>query len=414
MPGWLIPAVLVVAAVVAAALLVPPLLRPKVTVTEPTRGPVVQAFYATGTVQPQRDYPVRANVAGVLAEVAVDKGERVTAGQVLAVVDAPDLRFAVDRAQAELAEKLARLDEPTSPVLQDFDARIRAVVELQDIARREQERLSGLAGTGGASSVDVDRAIDRVKTLWSEQESLKAQRAAKVLELQREVAVAQAAVSTARWNLEQARLKSPTDGVVLDRPTPQGTRVAVNDTLMRVADVAPERLVLRAAVDEEDIAAVREGMLTRMTLYSFPGRVFTGRVQRVYNEADPTRRTFEVDVAMDEPDERLSPNMTGELAFILAEKADATILPALAAQGDAVLVVRGDRVERVPATFGLRSVDRVELTSDLPADARVIISVVDEGIVGRHVRATYVNPQAANGLTREPTTPMKGLGGGGR
>ena len=51
--------------------------RPLVTVSEAVEAPVVQAFYSTGTVQPEREYPIRSNVAGIITEVRVDKGDRV-------------------------------------------------------------------------------------------------------------------------------------------------------------------------------------------------------------------------------------------------------------------------------------------------------------------------------------------------
>src|SRR5436189_4027649 len=87
---------------------------PLVTVTDAVEGPVVQAFYSTGTIQPEREYPIRSNVAGTITEVRVDKGSAVKKGDLLAVVTDPALKFQVDKAQAELTEKLARLDPKTS------------------------------------------------------------------------------------------------------------------------------------------------------------------------------------------------------------------------------------------------------------------------------------------------------------
>src|SRR5947209_18544907 len=95
-------------------------LRPTVTVTEPVDGPVVQAFYATGTITPEREYPIKSNVAGVVVEVRADKGQRVRKGQVLAVVRSDDLPLKLAQAKAELDEKRQRADERASPVLRDF------------------------------------------------------------------------------------------------------------------------------------------------------------------------------------------------------------------------------------------------------------------------------------------------------
>src|SRR5215213_1278693 len=117
---WVVLATLGVAAVGLAYLGVRAL-RPSVTVTEVVQRRVVQAFYATGTVSPDREYPIRTSAEGLLVDVFVDKGDAVKTGQRLALVSAPDLEAKVKQAEAELAERKARADEKTSPVLREFD-----------------------------------------------------------------------------------------------------------------------------------------------------------------------------------------------------------------------------------------------------------------------------------------------------
>jgi multidrug efflux pump subunit AcrA (membrane-fusion protein) len=77
---WIVTAAIAVAAVVAVILTVIHFSSPLVVVTEAVEGPVVQAFYSTGTVQPVREFPIKANVAGTIIEVRVDKGDAVTKG----------------------------------------------------------------------------------------------------------------------------------------------------------------------------------------------------------------------------------------------------------------------------------------------------------------------------------------------
>ena len=79
--------------------------RPSVTVTEVVEGPVVQAFYSTGTIQPVREYPIKSNTAGILTEVKVDKGDHVKKGDPLAIVTDPALIYTADKTKAELDEK---------------------------------------------------------------------------------------------------------------------------------------------------------------------------------------------------------------------------------------------------------------------------------------------------------------------
>ncbi len=386
---------------IAAAFITYRLLRPTVTVTEVVEGPVVQAFYATGTLQPVREFPIKSQVAGTLAKVLVEKGDSVKAGQPLAVVTDPGLDFRQMQAEAEVREKRARAEAKTSPVLQEFEARAGFTVELLVIAQREEQRVTSLLKQNAASQSDLDRSLDRVKELSKELESLKAQLAAKKLEVRKDLEVAEAALKIANWNVEEQTLRSPTDGVVLDRPESMGTRLKENDHIMQIADVRPEKLVMRAAVDEEDLTNVRRNQLVRMTLYSFQDAApFEGKVTRIYDKADPERRTFEVDVTIDRPNERLAAGMTGELAFIIEEKATSLVVPAQAWQNGAVYTVRGGRLEQLKTTRGLRSVERLELLDGVRPGDRVVISPVGNLKPGRSVRAEYLDPVAAANLNK--------------
>ena len=116
---------------------------PGVDVTEVVHGPVVEAFYATGTVSPEHEYSVRANVAGII-HLSVDKGSKVKRGQVLAVVDNADLRFSVDQAKAELHRKQQLADDSTSPVLLELRAKLQATDEQLQIARDDEKRVTAL------------------------------------------------------------------------------------------------------------------------------------------------------------------------------------------------------------------------------------------------------------------------------
>src|SRR5688500_8263233 len=120
---WVLLTALVLA-IVAGGFALSNYLRPVVTVTEVVRAPVVQAFYATGTLSPVREHPVKASVSGTVerisAEPFIDKGSRVTKGQPLLKVVEPELEFLASRALAELEEKRALADEKSSPVLAEF------------------------------------------------------------------------------------------------------------------------------------------------------------------------------------------------------------------------------------------------------------------------------------------------------
>jgi multidrug efflux pump subunit AcrA (membrane-fusion protein) len=383
-------------------------LRPVVTVTETVQAPVVQAFYATGTLSPVRDHPIKASVEGIVERLGdadsgaplIDKGSRVTKGQPLLKVVDPKLELAATRAKAELDEKRARSDEKTSPVVAEYDARISATLELLELARNEQRRVTQALEHRAATQVDLDRAIDRVKELWKESEGLKAQKASTLLRLRADLEVAESAYKTALWNLGLQTLRSPIDGVILDRPASPGTHLNVNDHVMLIADVRPQNLVMRAQVDEENMTLVRERQEVQMSLYSYPNRLFTGHVAKIYDKADPERRTFEVDVAIDHPDDRMSAGMTGELAFVVASKEAALVVPRQALQGNKLFTVRDGKLTTVEAQIGLSSIERVEVVSGLNPGERVVISPIAGLREGQPVRTQFMDPTAAAGLNK--------------
>jgi membrane fusion protein (multidrug efflux system) len=236
---------------------------------------------------------------------------------------------------------------------------------------------------------------------------MKAERGAKLLQLESELRVAESAAAIAQWNLDQQTLRSPIDGVVLDRPVSVGTRMAINDHIMQLADVRPEDLVMRAAVDEENVAEVRPDQIVRMALYSFPGRTFEGKVTRIYDKAEPDRRTFEVDVAMAEPDPKLAAGMTGELAFIVRAKAKSLVAPSQALQSGDIYTVRNGKLAKVKeANVGLKSVERIELTAGLRPGDRVVISPVQGMREGESVRVAHMDPIVAADLNKPKTVDV--------
>jgi multidrug efflux pump subunit AcrA (membrane-fusion protein) len=376
-------------------------IRPKVTITHAVEAPVVQAFYATGTLMAEREYEIKSNAPGYVSKVLVDKGDRVKKNQPLAIVFEDGMQQKFDQAKAERDQKAKLADEKNSPVLHEYDARISAFTDILDIAQREQKRLTDLIEKNAASQFDLDRAIDRSKTVWADSEALKAQKATKRIDLQKDLEVAEATLKIARWNLDRQTIRCPIENaVVLNRPVTVGTRLAVNDHIMWVADVRPEKLIMRAAVDEEDKVFVKEGQVVRMTLYAYAGRTFEGKVKKVYDKADADRRTFEVDVEMVQKEPTFSAGMTGELAFIMAEKASAWVIPTQAVQSGVIWTVKDGVLSKPEVKLGLRSIERVEIISGLTAKDEVVISALDTPAEGKRVRTQFMDPTAAANLNK--------------
>ena len=172
--------------------------RPSVSITRVIEGPVIAAFYATGTVRPRLEYPISSNVAGIVTKVIVHQGQSVTHGQELAHVSDPMLQYNADKARADLQTRRDFADPAKSPVLRQLDRQIEATRQILDVAHQEQQRFANLAERNAASANDRDQAFEHEKKIWADVESLKAQRDTKLRELQQDVEVAESADRVAR------------------------------------------------------------------------------------------------------------------------------------------------------------------------------------------------------------------------
>src|SRR6266550_7719119 len=96
---WIILIAVIAAVGVVGSKVVYALIRPKVTVTHPVDAPVVQAFYATGTLMAEREYEIKSNAPGYVSEVLVDKGDRVKKDQPLGKVIEDSIQQKFDQAK---------------------------------------------------------------------------------------------------------------------------------------------------------------------------------------------------------------------------------------------------------------------------------------------------------------------------
>ncbi|TMQ18837.1 MAG: biotin/lipoyl-binding protein [Deltaproteobacteria bacterium] len=251
---------------------------------------------APGRVEPVRD-PVRLafEAQGRIAEILVDEGDTVHAGQVLARLDDRLPAARVAAAEAGLAQARARLAfARRGPRAEDLAA-ARADADAAAAAARhrgaEQARSEHLGKVGALATtvVDADDAAARVATAQATAASARYQslargtRSEQVDEAAAAVALAQAELDAARVALDQTVLRAPSDGVILRRTGEVGALV----TLMAPAPVVSMadlgQLELRAEIDEADLAAVTLGQTAYATAEAYGDRRFPvvlGRLTR--------------------------------------------------------------------------------------------------------------------------------------
>ena len=169
-------------------------------------------------------------------------------------------------------------------------------------------------------------------------------------------------------------LRSPSDGVVLEKNVVQGQAVAAGAPLFQIADLSS--VWLEADVFEDDLGAVRVGQGTDVTFDAFPGEVVRGRVAYLYPTADAASRTGKVRVEIANPAGRIRPGLFGTVR-ISAPGVRGVVIPRQAAlvTGDRQLVFVEDSADRFQprlVELGAENDSLVEVRAGLSAGERVV------------------------------------------
>jgi len=295
-----------------------------------------QAVRLSGTLQPLNQSQVRAEVAAVVQEVTVRRGERVKSGQLLAKLDTADLG-------AKLREKQSNLDSARSAL---------------NLAQINRDKAVTLTQRG----VKSQTALDEAENTW---------RTARA-----NVAAMEQQVTMAKKALGDAAVYAPLDGLIGDRFVNPGERVAVDAKLFTIADL--ETMEVEALVPARDVPQLKIGQKVVLHVEGFGDREFDATVARINPTAQAGTRSIPVYVLLRNPDLVLRGGMFGTGEAVLAEARDATAVPADAVRregGDTVVyVLAGDKLERRKVTVTLSGTtdSRVAVTGSLQPGETVI------------------------------------------
>ncbi len=277
-----------------------------------SRGDIVQVVSAVGSVRALNTVEVGSQLSGQIAELFADFNTPVTAGDLLARIDPQSFERRVQEAEAGLAVAVA------SVAIQQ--ASIGRAEVLHDNARRELERQRSLIGRGGVSASALELAEANYRNTGADVDIARAQlRSAEATVLQRE-----AALEAARIDLERTEIRSPINGVVINREVDLGQTVAASlqaPVLFTIAQDLSE-IRIEASVDEADIGNVREGAEARFTVDAFPDREFNGSVAQVRLSPNETGNvvTYTVVINAGNPGRRLLPGMTANIDLVTGTK----------------------------------------------------------------------------------------------
>jgi HlyD family secretion protein len=281
---------------------------PRYQMTTVERKTLTVTVTATGELNAVTQVNIGTEISGVVESVAVDFNSPVRVGQVLARVNTEKLGAQAAQARASLAsaEAKRRLSQATLAEAQAELARLKHVREL--------------SGGRVPSQQELDSQEATVKRAEADEGSTAAQ-----------VTQAQASLEAIETDIRKAVIKSPINGIVLNRQVDPGQTVAASfqtPTLFTLAeDLTKMKLIVN--VDEADIGQVRKGQHARFRVDAYPDRAFQSIVQEV--RSTPTTSngvvTYQTVLAVDNGERLLQPGMTATAEIIVTEVHDAVVVP---------------------------------------------------------------------------------------
>jgi RND family efflux transporter MFP subunit len=340
------------------------------------RGSVSAETVGTGTIEGDDVVSIAFTASGRIASLEVDEGAHVVAGQFLGTLDTSDAnrQLAVARASEGLAA--------TSIAKAKTDvARARVT---RDAASKELERTLALRASDAASGVQVDDDKERFDRAEAELSGA----LVAVTQAGATTVVARETSSLQSRRLDDGRLTSPVDGVVVKRAHAVGDVVGNGVTVFTV--ISTKKIRARAWIDETALAALREGGEARVVLRSQPDRPLRGRVERVGLEADRQTHEVLVDVELLERPPRLAFGQRVDVFLTIDARADVTRAPLgfCDVGAGSCLVEREGRVSRASVKFGLVGAEFAEIGAGL-APGDVLLAPLPDGAplsLGRRVK----------------------------
>lgn len=321
-----------------------------VKLTTVKKGPIAYILNTSGDVLPLMQVDVVSRVSGYVERIHFEIGDRVTAGQVVAMVDQREQRHRVAEDEAAVKVAEATLREKES--------------QLAD-AEKQAERARLLRQRDFISSQELDTAETKAHTAKAQRELAQAQLA------QREAALAQA-----RYQLGLTHIVAPFNGVVTRRLIDPGAHVSTSTPILTIAVPDPLKVILN--IPEKDVSLVRVGMVTKLEIDAFAGRVFEGKIARLNSALDPSSRTLMAEVHVPNRDQLLKPGMFARVSLVLAESKDSLLVPVEAVveeegKGYVYSVVDGKAKQR-SVTRGWTQNSFVAITRGLEEGEQIVVA----------------------------------------
>ena len=385
-----------------------------VEVTHPRAGGIERTTTQAGSVHAFNHAALYAKVSGYLKVQNVDIGDRVKQGQLLAVIEDPEVDKAVDQNQAALDQARAKTrvaeakirsaqaaKEAAGAMVKVSDAMVVAKVSNQDLQDKQLKRIAGLVVRRAVEEKLEDEQKDRfdvavadvgvaraevlsAKAIVTNKEALIEEAQADLVEAQANIEAAQANLAKAKVLQDYTRIAAPFDGIVTVRSFHPGDFIRSaseggNVPVLAVARTDLMRVVL--PIPDTDVPFVDKGDKAVLQIVALPGRTFTGTIARYSETEDPESRNMRTEIDLPNPDGKLREGMYGRITVILQAAAPNSVtIPSSGLLGQtgtgagSVYVVRDGKAHKLDVRVGNDNGVEAEILGGLSPDDQVITS----------------------------------------
>jgi HlyD family secretion protein len=270
-----------------------------------SRGDIEALVVTSGTLNPLETVDIGAQVSGKIVELYADFNSQVTKGQVVAELDQEPLQLKIEQNEANYKSRVAALDRSKVAV---------------DTATKNLERAKSLFAKELISLEEMDAAeanyLNSKSDLVSSEASL---------------AQAKSTLDLSKVDLAYSVIKSPVDGVVINRNVNIGQTLQSSYQAPVLFQVATDltKMKVECSVDESDIGKVKEGQKVRFTVEAYPNDNFNGIVQQVRFSPETVQNvvTYTTIVSVENPEKKLLPGMTATVSIIVGEAKNVLRVP---------------------------------------------------------------------------------------
>jgi len=336
-----------------------------------SRGPLENAITLSGEFRPFQEVDVHAKVAGYIRQIFVDVGDKVREGQVLAILEIPELNAQVEGAQADIRRSQDAIHRAQSEI-EGAESTHRAYHAAYTRLKQASEERPGLV-----AEQELDDALAKDQETDAQISSTRAALA----ESQNQLAMAQATLDRLSALQAYSHITAPFAGVVTKRYADTGALIQAGTAsstqsmpVVQLAEWSLLRLVI--PVPESAVPQLHVGSTVQVHVPAL-NRDFPGRVARFADALNDETRTMHTEIDVENSQDRLTEGMYAEVKLGLQKEDDALTVPvqAVVQAGNEhyVLVLDDhDRIQRRDVELGEQTSTRIEIVRGLSEKERVI------------------------------------------